>query len=99
MLNDPVVRQGILDGACSRYGYSPGQVEFRLYAGRFAAAKGGVEEQAVRNCCADTLIGSGPIKVYGVTEVAARARQVANTKQYRDNRHWSRSRCSTRPGC
>lgn len=37
MLNDPVVRQGILEGACIRYGYKPTQVEFRLYVGTFAA--------------------------------------------------------------
>jgi hypothetical protein len=85
MLNDPVVRKGILDGACSRYGYSPGQVEFRLYVGKFAAASRGAEEQSIREWCASTVIGGGPIKVYGVAEVAARARQVANTKQYRDN--------------
>ena len=85
MLNDPLVRQGVLDGACSRYGYSPAQVEFRLYVGRFAAASKGEEEKAVRDWCAQTVVGSGPIRVYGVTEVATRARQVASTKQYRDN--------------
>lgn len=85
MLNDPVVRQGILDGACSRYGYSSGQVEFRLYAGKFAAASKGAEEQSIRDWCASTVVGGGPIKVYNVAEVAARARHVADTKQYRDN--------------
>ena len=85
MLNDPVVRQGILEGACTRYGYGPTQVEFRLYVGKFAAGSKGAEEQSVRDWCAATVIGGGPIKVYGVTEVAARAREVANTKQYRDN--------------
>lgn len=85
MLNDPVVRQGILGGARTRYGYTPRQVEFRLCVGKFAAAGKGAEEQSVRDWCAGTVIGGGPIKVYGVTEVAARARKVANTKQYRDN--------------
>jgi hypothetical protein len=85
MLNDPVVRQGILEGACIRYGYKPTQVEFRLYVGKFAAASKGAEEQSVRDWCAVTVVGGGPIKVYGVTEVAARAREVASTKQYRDN--------------
>jgi hypothetical protein len=85
MLNDPAVSQGILEGACTRYGYRPTQVEFRLYVGKFAAASRGMEEQAIREWCAATEIGGGAIKVYGVAEVAARARRVANTKQYRDN--------------
>ncbi len=85
MLNDPVVRDGILHGACSRYGYEPTQVEFRIYVGKFAAGGKGAEEQSVRDWCAATTVGGGPIKVYGVAEVAARAREVANTKQYRDN--------------
>jgi hypothetical protein len=85
MLNDPAVRQGILEGACTRYGYRPTQVEFRLYVGRFAGGSKGTEEQAIRDWCAATNIGGGAIKVYGVAEVAARARRVANAKQYRDN--------------
>jgi len=31
------------------------------------------------------VIGGGPIRVYGVAEVAARAREVADTRQCRDN--------------
>lgn len=85
MLNDPVVRNGILEGACRRYGYRHGQVEFRLYVGKFAAASKGAQEKSIRDWCAATVIGGGPIKVYGVAEVAARAREVAKTKQYRDN--------------
>lgn len=85
MLNDPVVRQGILEGACGRYGYTSAQVEFRLYVGKFAASSKGLEEDSIRSWCASTVIGGGPIRVYGVAEVAARAREVANTRQYRDN--------------
>lgn len=85
MLNDAVVRQAILDGACSRYGYAFDQVEFRLYVGKFAASSKGHEEKEIRTWCASTVIGGGPIRVYGVGEVAARAREVASTKQYRDN--------------
>lgn len=85
MLNDPVVRQAILDGACGRYGYTPDQVEFRLYVGKFAGSKNGLEEQMTREWCASLVVGGAPIGVFGVREVAARAREVANSKQYRDN--------------
>lgn len=85
MLNDPVVREQVLAGACSRYGYSEDRVEFRLYVGRFAAPTKGENEQRVRAWAAKTIVGSGPIQVVGVKDVVDVVRRVAASKQYRDD--------------
>lgn len=85
MLNDPVVRGAVASGATGRYGYSIDQLEFRLYVGKFAGSKKGDHEKRIREWCASQQIGSGPIRVYGLGEVAAEARKVALSKQYRDN--------------
>ena len=85
MLNDPVVREQVLAGACSRYGYPEDRVEFRLYVGRFAAPTKGENEQRVRAWAAKTIVGSGPIQVVGVKDVVDVVRRVAASKQYRDD--------------
>lgn len=86
MLNDPVVRETILAGACARYGYEAEQVEFRLYVGRFAApTKPALHEDPIRAWCAAQQVGAGPIKVVGLDEVARTARRVAANKSYRDH--------------
>ncbi len=85
MLNDPVVRDALIDGSCKRYGYTPNQIELRLYAGHFAGDKKGVHERRIRDWCASQHVGGGPIRVFGLEEVATAARRVANSKMYRDN--------------
>jgi hypothetical protein len=85
LLNDNDVRGQVLSGACHRYGYDPAQVELRLYVGRFAAPKKGENEQRIRNWAARTIVGGGPVKVIGVDDVVARVREVAGSKQYRDD--------------
>lgn len=85
LLNSPEVRDGVLAGACERFGYRPEQVGVRLYVGRFAAPSTGAHEATIREWCARTLVGGGPIEVFGVREVVARARSVAASRQYRDN--------------
>jgi len=80
MLNDLVVRQAILNGACGRYGYAPDRIEMRLYVGNFAGSKKGLEEHLVREWCASQVVGGGPNSVFGVAEVAARARKVAASR-------------------
>jgi len=37
LLNDPVIRSGVVSAAAKRYGYSESNVQLRLYVGRFAA--------------------------------------------------------------
>jgi hypothetical protein len=85
LLNDAVVRETVVEGACTRYGYQPNQLEMRLYVGKFAGAKSGGHERRVREWCAGQVVGRGGIGVYGIQEVAAAARAVAASKTYRDN--------------
>ncbi len=85
LLNDPKIRDDVVRGATERYGYSLEQVEVRLYVGRFAAPTQGIHEREIRDWCARTNIGGGPIKVIGVAEVVEQVRRAAAHKQYRDN--------------
>ena len=85
LLNDPFVRTTVVQCAAKRFGYSLEQVELRIYVGKFAGAKSGVHEAEVRAWCSTQHVGAGPIKVVGVNEVVARVRDVASSKQYRDN--------------
>jgi hypothetical protein len=85
LLNDDRVTDAVIKGVKERYGYTEHQIEFRLYAGNFAAPKSGKHEKAVREWAATKILGSGPVKVYNVVEVATEARKVAEVKQYRDN--------------
>ncbi|MGH3534658.1 MAG: hypothetical protein ACRDQG_08085 [Pseudonocardiaceae bacterium] len=85
LLNDPVVREAVLNAAAHRYGYRLDQVELRLYVGRFAAPKKGDHERAIREWCTAQRVGAGRIRVVGLVEVATIARRVASRKQYRDN--------------
>jgi len=39
----------------------------------------------VREWCAQQIVGAGPIAVVGAAEVVKTVRQVAGSKQYRDN--------------
>lgn len=83
-LNEPEVRDGIVHGACERFGYRPDQVEMRLYVGKFA---GGGHEEQIRDWAQDERqwVGGRPIRVVGADEVVAEVRKVAQSKQYRDN--------------
>lgn len=85
LLNNTLVRDRVIQGAATRFGYSVEQIELRLYVGKFAGAKTGAHETRVREWCARQHVGSGPIKVIGVKDVVARASAVAASKQYRDN--------------
>lgn len=85
MINDRVVRDAVLTGASRRFGYSPDQIQLRLYVGKFAGDKTGVHESRIREWCASQVVGGGPIRVYGLREVATAARRVASIKTYRDN--------------
>jgi hypothetical protein len=85
LLNDRTVRDAVVAAAAERYGYRQDQVELRLYVGRFAAPTTGRHERAIREWCAGQVVGSGPIRVVGLAEVATTARRVAASKEYRDN--------------
>lgn len=85
MLNDPVVRDALLNGASTRYGYRADEVEFRFYVGKFAGDKKGEHERRIREWCSGQSIGVGPIQVFALQEVASAARRVAASRTYRDN--------------
>lgn len=85
LINDPVVRDAVIDGASGRYGYPIDQIEVRLYVGKFAGDKTGEHERVIRKWAANQIVGGGPIRVFGLTDIVAAARQVAASKTYRDN--------------
>lgn len=85
MLNNADVRDQVVVGACDRYGYVQSQVEMRLYVGRFAGPTKGENERSIRTWAATQTVGSGPIRVIGVTDVVETVRRVASSKQYRDD--------------
>jgi hypothetical protein len=85
VINDPVVRDAVIDGASKRYGYRIDQIELRLYVGRFAGDKSGGHELLIRESTATQFVGAGPIRVFGLKDIIATARQVAASKTYRDN--------------
>lgn len=82
VLNNPLVRDGVVSGAGARFGYGREQVELRLYVGKFA---GGGHESAVRAWCAQQMVGAGPVAVIGAGEVVDIVRTVASSKTYRDS--------------
>lgn len=82
LINDPLIRDTVVASAAERFGFCIDQVELRLYVGRFATSR---SEEAVRAWCAEQFVGVGPIAVVGATEVVETVREVARSKQYRDN--------------
>lgn len=82
LLNQPDIRDGVVEGACERFGYRLDQVEMRLYVGKFA---GGGHEVRIRDWAATQKIGGCPLRVVGAGEVVAEVREVARSKQYRDS--------------
>lgn len=82
LLNDEQIRSTVVAAAAERFGFTVDQVELRLYVGKFA---GGGSEAAVREWCAQQVVGAGPIAVVGAAEVVKTVRGVAGSKQYRDN--------------
>jgi hypothetical protein len=85
LLNDPLVRDTVIEEAAKRFGYEETQVQLRLYVGRFAAPTKGTHESVIREWARSQHAGAGPIEVFGVDQVVGLVRQAAAHKQYRDN--------------
>jgi hypothetical protein len=85
LLNDRVIRDGVIAAAAERYGYMEDQVALRLYVGRFAAPMTGKHEAAIRQWAARQDSGNGAIEVYGLSDVVDVVRRAAASKTYRDN--------------
>jgi len=82
LLNDVHIRDTVVASAAERFGFALDRVEIRLYVGRFATSTAETEIQA---WCEGQVVGSGPITVIGAGEVVKVVREVARSKQYRDN--------------
>ncbi|CAN5809592.1 hypothetical protein BH24ACT5_BH24ACT5_01450 [soil metagenome] len=85
LLNDVALRDQIVHAAAERYGYEPTEVELRLYAGKFAATKAGEQEAAIRAWAATQIVGSGPIKIYGIDQIVKLLEEQASRRTYRDD--------------
>ncbi len=77
LLNDGVIREGVITAAADRYGYAEDRVRLRLYAGRFAGPAKGTHEARIRD-----MPG---FEVFGPEEIASKLLAVAASKQYRDS--------------
>ena len=82
VINNRHIRDGVVAGAATRFGYDIEQVELRLYVGKFAGAG---HESAVRAWCAGQVVGVGPVVVVGASQVVDVVRAVASSKTYRDS--------------
>ena len=85
MLNDPLIRNGVIAAAAERYGYPLDQVTVRLYVGKWAAQKTRDERQATANWAKTQIVGGGPIEVYGLNDVITLVETEANSTSYRNN--------------
>ena len=85
LLNHPEIRRKVVKEAARLYGYPTGEVELRLYVGRFAAPTTRVHEEKIRRWAKTQRVGGRPIKVLGLDDVVGSVREAASHKQYRDN--------------
>lgn len=85
LINDPVVRDAVINAASKRYSYPIDEIELRLYVGKFVGDKTGEHERLIREWAATQIVGAGPIRVFGLKDIIATARQVASSTTYRDN--------------
>lgn len=82
--NNDAVRQGLVEGACQRYGYKPTQLELRLYADKFADKHGRHREQ-IAEYLTGLDIDGGKLRPFGLDDVVPQAIELAGSEQYRDN--------------
>ncbi|BDZ52743.1 hypothetical protein GCM10025867_49840 (plasmid) [Frondihabitans sucicola] len=82
LLNDPVVRDGVVAKAAEQLGFRLDQVEVRLYAGKFAGKR---HEGEIREWAAGQNVGGGPIQVHGPDAVVDKVRLMAERTEYRDS--------------
>jgi hypothetical protein len=83
LLNRREVRGKVVKEAAKLYGYRTGQVEVRLYVGKFYGS--GAHEEKIRIWAKRQQIGGGPIGVFGLKDVVGQVRAAASHTEYRDN--------------
>lgn len=81
MLNDRDLRSQMIQAACDQFGYSPKDVEIRLYAGRFHSG----DEALVKEWCLNEKAGGGSIQVYNLIEIMDSVKELATRKTYIDD--------------
>lgn len=79
LFNDPKIREGVIAGAAKRFGYSPRQIELRLYAGKFQNEK---TKEDIRAYLGKLQAGKGPIKVFDLCEILHKLLSVLESKTY-----------------
>lgn len=79
MFNIPELQRGIITAACDQFGYSPDQVELRLYVGKFRS-------QAIQDEITSFLkhprAGLQPVTVIGLEEILDKVLEVVRSKTY-----------------
>ncbi|WP_322938036.1 hypothetical protein [Nocardioides bizhenqiangii] len=81
LLNNLRVRDSVVRQAAERFGYDEGQVEMRLYVGKFANG----HEKRVREWCSEQRVAGKPIGLVAARDVVQIVRAVASETQYRDD--------------
>jgi hypothetical protein len=78
MFNDPAVREGIVAGACERYGFSANQVQLYLFVGKFHRK----DEPVVREHLSGLRTAGSPVKVVSFAEMIGTLLNLAAHRTY-----------------
>lgn len=79
LFNYEDIRSGVIAQACQRFGYRPEDVELRLYVGKFKSRSA---QSAITEHLAKMVVGRGPVKVFGLSEIVEAVVKVAGSKTY-----------------
>ena len=77
----PGIRRGVLREASKRYGYPVRKIQLAFFVGKFASGS----EEAVRRRLARIQAGAGPVRVFGLAEIATDLLEVIASKTYLDD--------------
>jgi hypothetical protein len=82
LLNDRLIRDGVVQKAAELYGYDVEQVRLRLYVGKWAHTRGTDNKAETKLWCSAQIVGAGPIEVFDVTDVVPEVKRVAASGTY-----------------
>ncbi len=81
--NNPEIQQGIIQAAGERFGYTPNQIELRLYVGKFKGKdRGSATRQAIAAHLAHPPTGLRPVTLLGLDDIVPRLFQLLKSKTY-----------------
>ena len=78
LINYPELRREVTSVACERFGYSPEQLSWRLYVGKFANGQDLEIREHLRSLVP-------PVEVFGLHEIVAQLIELAKQKTYFDD--------------